>query len=174
MRASLIIAGIAGIAATFLFTRKAAASTSETPDTLGSLLSDIEATMSARGIRNNNPGNIRATTTLWRGEVASADEKSFEVFDTPEDGIRAMAVIIKRYQKTYGLHTLRQIITRWAPPNENDTASYIKNVSTYSGIDPDAEITDINLTELIAGMIKQENGIQPYTFAQIDEGVSRA
>src|SRR3569832_2780970 len=81
-----------------------------------------------RGLRNNNPGNIRKTATDWRGEVVGSDS-AFETFATPEAGIRALAVLLRNYQRKYGLRTVRAIITRYAPPSENNTESYVSAVA---------------------------------------------
>lgn len=177
MRASLIVALFAGIAAALFFARKAAASSAPADAQSGpfdNVLSDVLSVVGPRGIRNNNPGNIRRTSTLWQGESATETDPVFEEFNSPEEGIRAMAIIIKSYRTRYGLQTLQQIISRWAPSNENDTQAYINAVSAYSGIAPDETITDSNMTDLIAGMIKQENGVQPYTLLQISNGVALA
>src|SRR5574337_804815 len=81
----------------------------------------------SRGIRNNNPGNIRKSSEPWRGLAAAKDQKdpAFFTFETPEWGIRAMAVILRTYQTKYGLRTIRAIIGRWAPSAENDTDAYV-------------------------------------------------
>src|SRR3569623_2606085 len=81
-----------------------------------------------RGLRNNNPGNIRKTATDWRGEVVGSDS-AFETFATPEAGIRALAVLLRNYQRKYGLRAVRAIITRYAPPSENYTESYVSAVA---------------------------------------------
>src|SRR3569623_1819955 len=81
-----------------------------------------------RGRRNNIPGIIRKTATDWRGEVVGSDS-AFETFATPEAGIRALAVLLRNYQRKYGLRTVRAIITRYAPPSENNTESYVSAVA---------------------------------------------
>lgn len=92
-----------------------------------------------RGIRNNNPLNIRIGNS-WRGEVSHSTDKSFEQFKTMEYGIRAGFVILKKYINHYGRNTIRKIISAWAPSNENNTESYIKTVSRSSGIAPEQTI----------------------------------
>ena len=58
-----------------------------------------------------------------------------------EYGWRAAFMILTRtYYKKYGLKTIRAIISRWAPPKENNTAAYIRHVSDYTGIGPDKEL----------------------------------
>jgi hypothetical protein len=86
-----------------------------------------------RGIRNNNPGNIRKTGIKWAGEVSPGTDSAFEQFKSMPYGIRAMLVdIIGKHKK--GLDTIQKLIMVWAPPVENDTTSYIKHVSQRSGI----------------------------------------
>jgi len=115
-----------------------------------------------RGIRNNNPGNIRKSTTKWQGEIAGTDP-AFERFSAPVWGIRALAVILLNYERQHGLHTIRDIVTRWAPPDENDTDAYVRFVSARSGIDPDTKIkVPDHLESLLPAFIAQENGQQPY------------
>jgi hypothetical protein len=89
-----------------------------------------------RGIRNNNPGNIREPAgdrTQWVGERATDDDPAFEEFVSPVDGIRALAIVLRNYQRKHGLSTVEQIIGRWAPPSENDTAAYIAKACAAGG-----------------------------------------
>lgn len=83
-----------------------------------------------RGWRNNNPLNIEhSPRNKWRGQVGT--DGRFAVFKTREHGYRAGIIILRNYQRLYGLRTLRDIITRWCPPGEpgNDTEAYIRVVS---------------------------------------------
>ena len=94
--------------------------------------------MIARGIRNNNPLNIRRSKDKWQGLKALQTDPQFCQFETMAYGWRAAFVMLTRtYYHTYRLYTIRAIINRWAPPNENNTAAYIRNVSRLTGIDPD-------------------------------------
>ncbi|CAM3982324.1 structural protein [Xenorhabdus thuongxuanensis] len=120
-----------------------------------------------RGIRNNNPGNIRHGDQ-WQGLCSRQTDQSFCQFIAPEYGIRAMLKILRNYVKLYGDNTIRQFISRWAPPNENDTESYITYVSQTVGVSSHAVI-DVNdksiMTALTKAMIQMENGKQPYSEA---------
>lgn len=114
-----------------------------------------------RGLRNNNPGNIRKTSTNWKGEVEGTDA-AFETFDSMELGVRALAVNLKTYQSRYGLRTIRQLINRWAPPNENDTSSYVRAVALACGVSADADFpldAGDNLYNLTTAIIRHENGV---------------
>jgi hypothetical protein len=111
--------------------------------------------MESRGIRNNNPLNIRLSSDKWQGQVnvngngngkgnspsptgEGRGEAEFCVFSTMEYGWRAAFVILcKTYYGKYGIKTIRDIVSRWAPAKENNTAAYIRHVSDYTGIGPD-------------------------------------
>ena len=91
-----------------------------------------------RGLRNNNPLNIRRSKDQWKGMSKTQNDKSFCQFETLEWGWRAAFCLLARtYCQKYRLCTIRGIISRWAPPNENNTRAYIENVSRLSGIAPD-------------------------------------
>lgn len=123
---------------------------------------------SPRGIRNNNPGNIRWGDE-WKGLVPQAQrtDKSFCQFIKPEYGIRAMIIILRNYQRKHRLSTISGIINRWAPTNENDTQSYINSVAKATGVDPDQRIDTSDsrfMMKLLQAIIQHENGDQPYSF----------
>lgn len=94
--------------------------------------------MTPRNIRNNNPLNIRRSKDKWQGLAAKQSDSSFFKFESMEMGWRAAFIILtKTYYHKYRLFTIRKIISRWAPPAENDTEAYVKRVSDLTGIDPD-------------------------------------
>ena len=96
-----------------------------------------------RGIRNNNPLNIRKSGDKWQGLKTLQEDKEFFQFETIEWGWRAAFVILcKTYYGKYKLRTIRDIVTRWAPPKENNTEAYIRHVSDYTGIGPDRDLGD--------------------------------
>lgn len=97
-------------------------------------------TTSTRGIRNNNPLNIRISSSPWSGKVIPSSDKEFETFCTMEHGIRAAIKTIRTYVTKHGCNTMSDIIRRWAPPTENKTDEYIKAVFNESGIYPYDEI----------------------------------
>lgn len=128
-----------------------------------------------RGIRNNNPGNIRWGQN-WQGlkENGKEQDSSFCVFKSPEYGIRALAKLLQNYQRIHGLNTPRKIISRYAPPNENQTQAYIQSVATQLGIQPDSAVDlthDGTLIVFIKAIIRFENGIQPYSNETIMKGI---
>ena len=114
-----------------------------------------------RGYRNNNPGNIRINSDLFQGEIRPSKDNSFKQFETMAYGYRAVFRIFSNYYRNYKLDTIRKMIGRWAPENENDTKAYIKAVSDYAGIPADDPI-NINdreqMIRIVAGMSKVENG----------------
>ena len=90
-----------------------------------------------RGIRNNNPLNIRRSGDKWQGLKTLQEDREFFQFETIELGWRAAFVILCRtYYGKYGLKTIRDIVSRWAPAKENNTEAYIRHVSDYTGIAP--------------------------------------
>lgn len=122
-----------------------------------------------RGLRNNNPGNIRegkGDSTFWVGERATDDDPNFEEFNSMPYGIRAAVVLFRNYQSLYGLNSIRKMITRWAPPNENDTAGYINFVSSYTGIPPDAPLNlrSAQTGPFLRAVFRKENGPLADTF----------
>ena len=78
-----------------------------------------------RGFRNNNPLNIRKGSK-WKGLSPVQADKSFCVFTEMRYGIRAAIYLLLKYYNKYNLHTLYDIISRWAPQFENDTWNYCK------------------------------------------------
>ncbi|MEQ1974978.1 structural protein [Xenorhabdus sp. SGI240] len=119
----------------------------------------------SRGIDNHNPGNIRHGDN-WQGLRETQTDKAFCQFIAPEWGIRATLKILRNYERKYGLNSIRQIIARWAPPNENDTEAYIAFVCQKVGV-PGSAVIDMDntatLRRLVQAMIQMENGQQPYS-----------
>ena len=96
-----------------------------------------------RGIRNNNPLNIRRSGDKWQGLKTLQEDREFFQFETIELGWRAAFVILcKTYYGKYKLRTIRDIVSRWAPAKENNTEAYIRHVSDYTGIGPDRDLGD--------------------------------
>ncbi|AVE99172.1 hypothetical protein [Klebsiella aerogenes] len=131
---------------------------------------------SPRGVRNNNPGNLEASSSNpWVGQTGS--DGRFAKFETPEHGIRALGRNLLSYQRQ-GIDTVSDIINRWAPPSDNnDTAAYIKSVCAQLGVKADQPLDASNpdtLQALCAAIIKHENGSQPYSNEQLSTGVSAA
>lgn len=123
------------------------------------------------GVRNNNPGNIRATNIPWQGK--GAPNGGFETFGNPIDGLRAMARNLETHAKN-GATTLGQQIGLWAPPSENNTAAYVADVAKQTGFDPNKPLNfqDPSVVGPVVGaMVQHENGQNPYSPQQIQQGV---
>lgn len=140
-----------------------------------------------RGIRNNNPGNIRWSKDQWKGLIPKdqASDKAFCVFRSPEYGIRAMARVLRKYTQYPGMpnvgkpniDTVREVISRWAPPNENDTEAYIQSVAKGLGTTANAPIDVFDkdvMLKLLKAIIAHENGQQPYTDGTLLAGINLA
>lgn len=134
-----------------------------------------------RGVRNNNPGNIDRRAQVWQGEdrspAALAREKRFCVFETPQAGFRALARTLLTYQNQHGLRTVREMISRWAPPKENDTEAYIAQVAREVGVGS-REIVSLSkqvpLQRMVTAIARHENGGLFWDEAVIEAGVRQA
>lgn len=115
-----------------------------------------------RGLRNNNPGNIRRNSDVFQGEINPSRDKEFKQFKNMAYGYRAMYKILSNYYNKYQLNTIRKMISRWAPENENNTAAYVSLVSSYSGVGSDDLISfdREQMIRIVAGMSRVENGIE--------------
>lgn len=135
-----------------------------------------------RGVRNNNPLNIRVGQD-WKGEMPDSQkntdqkaEKAFEVFQTPADGFRAAAIILRNYQKKQGLKTIFAMVHRFAPPSENNTVAYCRFVAEAMGIDPHDEFdfTDYRMAfPMLRAMAIKETS-HAFSDADINRGLEMA
>ena len=114
----------------------------------------------SRGYRNNNPLNIRKSPQKYEGEIQGED-KSFKTFKTMAYGFRAGFKILRTYIHKYKLDSIEKIITRWAPPSENDTGAYIRFVCTRTGRRPMQLIyfTPLDMIPIVLAMAEMENGL---------------
>ena len=125
--------------------------------------------MTSRGIRNNNPGNIRHGIN-WDGLAEEQTDPEFAQFSAPEMGIRAIFKILKTYDAKYNLNTIDGIIHRWAPPVENNTAAYVAFVESKVGKGKDEVWAEEDYPVLVQAIIHMENGEQPYPLALVKWG----
>lgn len=128
--------------------------------------------MKPRGIRNNNPGNIRVGQP-WRG-LARPEERTpeqlaefeYDVFIAPIYGIRAMSILLLNYQHRHQLATIYAIVARYAPASENNVIAYADHVAQRVGINIH-DMIDLDepaeMRSMLTAMILHENGIMPYT-----------
>lgn len=88
-----------------------------------------------RGLRNNNPLNIRISSIQWQGKIAENTDGAFEQFISIEYGLRAGLVNIRTYIKRDRLDSISVIIPKWAPALDgNDVRAYVRLVSNKSGV----------------------------------------
>lgn len=129
--------------------------------------------MKARGIRNNNPGNLKISSNDWQGKVPKAQNTDgvFEQFISPEYGIRALFIDL-RSKLNRGVNTIEKILPIYAPTTENNTAAYIASVENISGVPRNKVLTVADLPKIIPAFIKVENGSQPYTDSQLKTAYS--
>jgi hypothetical protein len=93
------------------------------------------------------------------------DSNGFAVFDNATDGWNALDTDIS---SNAGL-TLSQFISKYAPSSENDTQTYIANVSSWTGASPDTTVADIlagNYSDTVSG--DATISVPDTTFAGID------
>ena len=113
-----------------------------------------------RGIRNNNPLNIRIGNK-WQGEVKNPTDKAFEQFISMEYGLRAGFIILKRYIRNYGRNTIARIVAAWAPSNENNTRAYVLAVSKRTRLNYDLPVRFQDkevMCSIVSAMIEVECG----------------
>ena len=127
-----------------------------------------------RGLRNNNPLNIRHSKDKWKGAATTQTDAQFVQFESMAYGYRAAWKILDTYclkfrrkQKSYNV---RNIVGRWAPQTENDTEAYISTVVCLSGLGGYENIPRPNryrnfdrlekTARLIAAMTCVENGLR--------------
>lgn len=126
-------------------------------------------------IRNCNPGNIRYSKSVkWKGLIG--ENKGFCVFMNMELGVRAMILLLKRYINVYQLSSVEEIVSRYAPDNENNTCGYISIVSdslVLFGLDPsDIKYKSEAFYRLVCTMIKVESGTYFFSVDQLKYIVS--
>lgn len=131
--------------------------------------------MAARGLRNNNPGNIRYDKKqIWQGEIRGSrkKDKAFCEFVSMAYGYRALLKTLINYRKLYGLKTISEMIARWAPPSENDTRRYAAFVASEMGTDA-ASPVDVDdgdeMCRMAAAISRFENG-EPAVMADVRAG----
>lgn len=132
-----------------------------------------------RGIRNNNPGNLRRYDDwhAWEGVSAIQDDEDFWKFDDAVMGMRALCKQLQAYQDRHGCHTVNQAIHRYAPPgDDNPTDAYADHVASRIGCGVDEVVdwhTYRDLRPALEAIIEQENGA-PWDRWYTDDQLVRA
>ena len=128
----------------------------------------------SRGLRNNNPLNIRHSADKWQGARIAQTDKAFVQFTSMAYGYRAAWKILDTYclafKREGKAYNVRNIIGRWAPPTENDTDAYVRAVVKLSGLGGNENMPrpkhyrafdEVDkLVRLIRAMVCVENGIK--------------
>lgn len=121
-----------------------------------------------RGLRINNPLNIRKSNNNWRGKVTPSSDPDFEEFETIQLGIRAAFRIIRTYlSPKYKCEIIRDVILRFAPAKENNVQMYTAAVIKFSGIKPFERLRfsyRAQMSHLLQAMARVEVGqLLPYS-----------
>jgi hypothetical protein len=117
----------------------------------------------ARGLRNDNPGNIEdgSFARAQPGYTGPEPKGRFATFDTPEDGLNAASTLIGRYAKA-GINTVSGIVSKWAPSSDgNNVAHYSDFVARSLGVDPTQplDLSNPRMRQAVAtAMSEYENG----------------
>lgn len=119
----------------------------------------------SRGIRNNNPLNIRyVKKNNWKGRTREKKDAEFEEFIDMKWGYRAAFLILYKYMIVYKLRTVFQLCARWAPLNDNnDTMGYVRFVCNRLGCSQNDELSFIDVERMVslaAAMTKIECGVE--------------
>lgn len=119
-----------------------------------------------RGLRNNNPGNIRISSTDWKGKVplGQNSDGEFEQFTHIVYGVRALIKNLTTWISR-GQNTISSLINTWAPGHENNTPAYIKSVSKQTGLWEYQQLTGDKdtLYKLSKAIALHENGVDIIT-----------
>lgn len=134
-----------------------------------------------RGIQNHNPTNLINAGIPWKGLALVQPDPRFCTFVEPRWGIRAAAKTLLAYYHSE-IDTVRTIISAWAPPVENDTASYIDHVALWTDFPPDEALNLEDATvlaTLVEAIIREECGAAPggdpwYGLDTVDDAVNVA
>jgi hypothetical protein len=114
-----------------------------------------------RGLRNNNPGNIIRTKIAWNGKIAHAQntDDRFEQFKDMAHGVRALYKQLHKDIEDRGMN-LKQLLNKYAPSFENNTANYISRVEKETGISATQKINlnEETLKKIAKAIVKVEIG----------------
>lgn len=139
-----------------------------------------------RGYKNKNPGNLdRVKGVRWQGQLPLDQEvkldKRFCIFKSHEYGIRAIIrtlityATVRKARDGSAIDTIKEVIDRWAPPQENDTGAYVKFVADKMGVDPNAQIEIIDpyvMRPLVQAIIAYECNGLAYADGVIDKALA--
>lgn len=154
--------------------------------TIGDALNQAAAYLGAsqpRGVRNNNPGNVKRGPDQWRGLAPAAEQTDpvFWRFTSPAYGIRVVAYLLKVYQRR-GQRTPRQLISGpggWAPVGvDGNPDGYAEFVADALGVTVDTPVDLVGnaaqLRRAVVAIIEFENSGYRYPDATVAEGIALA
>jgi hypothetical protein len=128
------------------------------------------------GMRNNNPGNLKADGTQWEG--MAGQNGGYVQFASPEAGVRAATVNLRNSILLHGRSTLQDVIGAWAPASDgNDVSAYVGDVSKRTGLAANAPLDPNNpaqMKSVVSAIFAHENGGQMPSPGSIDAGVNAA
>lgn len=128
--------------------------------------------MIPRGLRNNNPGNIRITKDKWKGLRPVQEDKEFFQFSDMKWGYRALIRTLQNYRRRHGCQTIADFIRRWAPSTENNTGGYISRVCKEMQV-PTTYVPDVEdkttMCAFAAAISQVENGV-PAVMSDVESG----
>lgn len=128
--------------------------------------------MTPRGLRNNNPGNIRITKDKWQGLRPVQEDKEFFQFTEMKWGYRALIRTLQNYRRRHGCQTIADFIRRWAPSTENNTGGYISRVCKEMQV-PTTYVPDVEdkttMCSFAAAISQVENGV-PAVMSDVESG----
>lgn len=109
-----------------------------------------------RGIRNNNPGNLKLTNIPWKGKIPNHlnTDGIFEQFENWYYGVRAMWKDISG-DILEGKNTIRKLITEYST---TDRGEYIDFVSSFTGVGKDSRLLEADMYVLLDAISRYENG----------------
>lgn len=115
----------------------------------------------ARGVRNNNPLNLRKSENKWLGKIVPGSDSEFEQFTSMVFGIRAAMINARTILRRNPKCTVRRLIEIWAPPVENSTSAYVSRVCQLTRKLPHESVKFEKRDEFVAiihAMATVENG----------------
>lgn len=124
-------------------------------DAIGGLVDKVASAI--RGIRNNNPTNMKDSGIHWQGLVG-VDPDGFLIFDTMANGLRAPVINLRNYGRIDGITTVDGVARRWS---KTDQDAYSANLAKWLGVDPQESIDledRYTLGQLVRGIVRQEDG----------------
>jgi hypothetical protein len=125
----------------------------------------------SRGLRNNNPFNLRLGDSNWQGEITGEDP-DFEVFSDIRYGIRAGLINLYNVYFSKNL-TLRQIIAKYAPASDNNNElAYVDSIVKLTGVIPEQIPGKDKWLSIAAAIMYHENGSEVKTVAELVEIVN--